>query len=188
MTFGELIKEAMDWVYAFWPVRVVHDWEQGVRCVFGNVRGRLTSTNGLFGTGLHIFWPIVSEILVDETNLEVVETDIQTVITDDDETVTFSLGIKFRINNLARMYTSIHDARETIYTEVCSVAGWCVSRMEYVMVAEDLCEHILRETKEQMGEWGIELISLSLINLNTAQPLRLITNRGQGIAELPEVA
>jgi regulator of protease activity HflC (stomatin/prohibitin superfamily) len=177
MSIGELVKQLLDWIYAFWPMRTIHDWEQGVRCLFGNARHRLTSTSGLRGTGLHFFWPWIGEIHVCDTNIEVVETDLQTQTSLDGQPVTFSMGLKYRIVNLKRMYQSIHDARETLYNEICSVAGWCAGQMEYEAIRHDLCEHVVRETKEQMGEWGIEVISLHLINMSAAQPLRLITNR-----------
>jgi hypothetical protein len=40
-----------------------------------------------------------------------------------------------------------------------------------------LCDRVAQKLKEQMGEWGIEIVSLSLINLTKAQPIRLITTR-----------
>ena len=48
-----------------------------------------------------------------------------------------------------------------------------------------MCQQVLLETKEQMRDWGIEVISLSPINLSEAKPLRLITNTR---APLPEPA
>jgi regulator of protease activity HflC (stomatin/prohibitin superfamily) len=144
VTIGELVKQVLDWIYAFWPMRTIHDWEQGVR----------------------------------DTNIEVVETDLQTHTSADGLPVTFSMGLKYRIANLKRMYQSIHDARETLYNEICSLAGWCAGQMEYEAIRHDLCEQVIHETKEQMGEWGIEVLSLHLINMSEAKPLRLIMNRG----------
>jgi regulator of protease activity HflC (stomatin/prohibitin superfamily) len=178
VTVGELLKQVLDWIYTFWPARLVHDWEQGVRCLFGRATTRLTSSNGVFGTGLHFFWPVVGRIITDETNIEVVETDLQTLTTRDGVPVTFSLGLKYRISNLVRMYKSIHDARETLYNEITAVAGSLVPQLEYEAVRDELCKLVIHETKEQMGEWGIEIISLNLINLCEAQPIRLIANRG----------
>lgn len=182
MTMGELLKEFAEWLYAFWPIRIVHDWEQGVRCRFGNATALLTSSNGLFGTGLHWFWPMIGEILAYETNIEVVETDLQTHTTADGAPVTFSMGLKYRIFDLKRMYQKIHDPQETLRNELCSVAGTCASRMNRESLPDRLCDQILLETKEQMGSWGIEVISLALMNLAEAQPVRLITN---GRAPLP---
>lgn len=177
MTLGELFKQVIDWIYAFWPLRTIHDWEQGVRCVFGNARSRLTSSNGIFGTGLHAFWPLAGEIVVCETNIEVIETELQTQTSLDDAPVTFSMGVKYRINNLVHMYQNIHDARDTLHNEICSAAGWCASQMDYDAIRYDLADHVIQETKEQMGEWGIEIVSLQLITLSRAKPIRLITNR-----------
>ncbi len=178
MTVSELVKQVLGWIYAFWPLRIIHDWEQGVRCLLGNARHRLTSSNGLLDTGLHFFWPVIGSIEVADTNIEVVETDLQTHTTLDGAPLTFSLGLKYRINDLARMYRNIHDARETLYNEISSVAGWCAGQLDYAAIRHDLCLHVVQETKEQLGEWGIEVLSLRLINMSQAQPLRLIMNRG----------
>jgi len=147
MTFGEFLKQAFEWLYQFWPVRIIHDWEQGVRCRFGNATSLLTSQNGLGDTGLHVFWPLVGEINLYETNIEVSETELQTHTTGDGVAVTISLGIKYRIFDLKRMYQSIHDPVETLGNELCSAVGKC------------------------------EIVSLSLINLTKARPIRLIVDR-----------
>ena len=78
MTFGEFLSQILDWLYRFWPMRIVHDWEQGVRCRFGNATSLLTSSNGIFDTGFHVFWPVIGEINIYETNIEVSETELQT--------------------------------------------------------------------------------------------------------------
>ncbi len=184
MTVGELIKQLIDWLWAFLPIRLVHDWEQGVRCYLGHADARLTSRNGIFGTGLHFCWPFLGQILVDETNIEVAETDLQTLVTLDKKSVTFSLGLKYRVANLKLMYQSIHDARETLFNEFSSIAGRCAVQLEYDAIRERLCEQVIQETKQQMGEWGIEVISLNLINMSEARPIRLIMNRGDSSAPI----
>lgn len=179
MTIGELLSQVIEWIYAFWPFRVVHDWEQGVRCLLGNATAQLTSENGISGTGLHWFWPGVGEIIVDETNIEVVETELQTILSIEDSPVTFSLGLKYRIDNLKRMYEQIHDPADTLCNEVASTAGYVVSHLEVASISDQLCDAVLLETKAQLGEWGIEVISLRLMNFSEAQPIRLIGNTRQ---------
>lgn len=176
MTLGELLKQAIDWIYAFWPLRIVHEWEQGVRCLFGNTRCRLTSRNGIYGTGLHWFVPGVGGIEVMETNIEVVETDLQTVLSAEKSPVTFSLGVKYRITNLRRMYQQIHDAKDTLVNEIASTAGYVASNMKVCTMADRMCDRVLHETKSDIEDWGIEIVSLRLMNFSEAQPIRLITN------------
>jgi len=179
MTIGEFLRQVVEWLYQFWPVRIVRDWEQGVRCRFGNATSLLTSKNGLWGTGLHAFWPLIGEINVDETNIEVSETELQTHTTLDGVSITFSLGVKYHIFDLKRMYVNIHDPVETLSNEICSAAGKCVVVMQSSEVSDRLCPRVLQEVKEQTGQWGIDLVSLSLINLTSARPLRLIMDHGR---------
>lgn len=179
MSFGEFLSQILEWLYRFWPMRIVHDWEQGVRCRFGNATSLLTSSNGIFETGFHVFWPVIGEINVYETNIEVSETELQTQTSRDGTPVTFSLGVKYRIFDLKRMYQSIHDPRETIQNEICSAAGRCIAVSEYAELSDRLCDRVMQEVKAQMGEWGIEISSISLINLTSAQPLRLILDRNR---------
>jgi regulator of protease activity HflC (stomatin/prohibitin superfamily) len=177
MTVGEFLKQVFEWLYQFWPIRIIHDWEQGVRCRLGNATSKLTSTNGVGGTGLHAFWPLVGEINVYETNIEVSETELQTHTTADGVQVTISVGVKYHIFDLKRMYQNIHDPVETLENEICCAVGDCVVDINFGALSSSLCDHVAQQLKEQMGEWGIEIVSLSLINLSNAQPIRLITTR-----------
>ena len=177
MTFGEFLRQLFEWLYRFWPARIVRDWEQGVRCRLGNATALLTSRNGVFGTGLHFFWPVLGEIAVYETNIEVTETALQTHTTLDGQTITFSLGVKYQIFDLKRMYLSIHDPIETLHNEICAAAGHCVLSTRESELADRLCERVTQRVKGQLEGWGIELVALSLINLTQARPLRLIMDR-----------
>lgn len=180
MTFGEFLREIFKWLYRFWPTRIIRDWEQGVRCRFGNATSLLTSTNGLFGTGFHVFWPIIGEIGVYETNIEVLETELQTHTTADGVPVTFSLAVKYRIFDLKRMYLSIHDPLETLGNEICATAGRCVASTLSAELSDRLCERVEQELKEEMDGWGIDVVSLSLINHSRARPIRLIMDHPRG--------
>jgi regulator of protease activity HflC (stomatin/prohibitin superfamily) len=185
MTLGEFLKQVLEWLYQFWPVRIIHDWEQGVRCRFGNALATLESHNGLFGTGLHVFWPIIGEINVYETNIEVSETELQTHTTADSVAVTISLGVKYRVFDLMRMYKNIHDPIETLGNEICAAAGKCIVDMDFAQLSGSLCDRIMLDIKEQMGEWGIEVVSISLINLTRARPIRLIVDRSSRLVPSP---
>ena len=37
MTLGEFLAKALQWIYEFWPLRVVNEWEQGVRVHAGKI-------------------------------------------------------------------------------------------------------------------------------------------------------
>ena len=83
MTFGEFLQAVVERIYEFWPFRIVSVWEQGVRMRSGNPTKLLTSRNGLFGSGVHGFVPLVGEIIVEDVNIRVIETGWQSLVTAD---------------------------------------------------------------------------------------------------------
>jgi regulator of protease activity HflC (stomatin/prohibitin superfamily) len=174
VSFGEFLKEALEWLYRFWPWRIVKDWEQGVRVRHGNATALLNSTNGLFKTGIHVFWPGIGEILVEETNVVTMETDLQTCTTKDGKAFTFSLGVKFKVKDLRAYYTKIHDADSTISEEARSAAGRACRELDLADCPEKLGDQTKDRAKRRMHGWGLELIDVVLINNTEAQVLRLI--------------
>ncbi|MEE9179850.1 MAG: SPFH domain-containing protein [Vicinamibacteria bacterium] len=176
MTLGELFKELIEWLYGLWPMRIVVDWEQGIRMLNGNARALLTSTNGWFGTGIHSFVPLLGDIISEEVNIEVTETDLQTHITLDKIDATFSLAIKYRIRDLKSLYLKVHDAHDTLQEEIRSAAGAVAAEMKYEDMAAGFGEAVATLAKKQMYGWGVDVMSVRLVNLTSAQTIRLITD------------
>ncbi len=183
MTLGELIREAADWIYGMWPMRIVQDWEQGIRVRHGNVTALLTSTNGLFKTGIHFFWPFIGEVITEEANVRVVETDFQTCVTKDGKDATFSLGIKYKIRDLKAMYLKIHEHGDTVNEEIRSSAGTIVPDMNFANMPRQLGDAVAERARQRMRGWGVELVAVSLVNLTAAQPFRLIFDSGSRSGE-----
>ena len=174
MTLGELLSAAGEWCYGLWPVRIIQDWEQGVRVFSGRATTLLTSTNGMFGSGIHFFVPLLGSVEVEETNICVVETDLQTVSTSDGKEATFSIGVKYRIRDLKATYTRIHDHEDTILEQVRASAGNAVSGLSWEEMPTKLGPAVESAVKSRVRGWGIEIIEASPINLIDAQAIRLI--------------
>ncbi len=186
MNLGELLFKILGWIYDFWPLRVINRWESGVRIWLGQTQKLLTHENGIFGTGLHWFIPLAGEIQARESNLEVLETSMQTH-TVLGQTVTFTLGVRFKISDMKRLYEEIHDPDATIMNELISLAGTAVSSMgeevedpeEFDLVEEiranliDLLEEAMAESLEA---WGIEVKEISLISLAEAPTYRVLAD------------
>ncbi len=174
MQLGEFLQRVFEWLYEFWPLRIVNDWEQGIRLRGGRITRVLTSKNGLFKTGLHVFWPMFGEIITENSAVDVNETPMQTHTTSDGTAVSFSLGIKYSIHDLGLLYLHVKDHHETILTEAQGCAGQLVAEMKYTELDEKLALTVYEYLNESLEEWGIELEDVTLINLTAAQALRLI--------------
>ena len=174
MTIAEILALLGERIYGLWPVRLVADWEQGVRIVFGNIKSTLTSTNGIGGRGVHFFWPFISMIITEDCNIVVVETALQTVSTKDAKEATFSMGVKYRIRDLKLVYAKIHDQEETVLEQVRSTAGLVARSIRWEELPDKFGPTVEAEVKKKMHGWGIEIIEISPINLIDAQAIRLI--------------
>ena len=175
MSFGELIRELLTHLYGLWPLRIVRDWEQGVRLRLGNATASLNSANGLFKTGLHAFWPVLGEIIGQSTNIQTPETDRQDLETVDGKRVSFSLAVRYRVRDLRLLYLKIHDQDDTVLEEVRSAAAYVAQRgLLNQVTGSDFGENVLAQVKKQTHGWGLEFLSVTPVNMTTAQQLRLI--------------
>lgn len=171
---GDFLTQAVEWVYEWWPIRIVSDWEQGVRMRAGNATALLTASNGLWGTGVHFFWPRLGEIIIQDTNLEVLETDLQSVEDAEGVVWTFSLGVMFKVRDLKALVLKVHDHQQSIVETLRSTGGRACAYLATEDVAEHLGEETLRRVRRATHGWGLEVRAVRPINMCRAQALRLI--------------
>ncbi len=172
MTLGELLKLALDWVWGLWPLRIVHAWESGVRIWLGR-------PVALLGAGIHWYVPLLGSLEVECTNTMTGETEFQTH-TVGEETVSWTMGIRYHIHNAQLLYEQIHDYDSTIENEVLRVAGGIVEEFgetDWALVDEvrnDLCARVHEQAGEVLSEWGVTLEAVSLITCCTAPVVRVL--------------
>lgn len=176
MTLGEFFREILEHLYGLWPIRIVLDWEQGVRIRHGNAKKLLTSTNGLFKTGIHFFWPVLGDMIKQETNIETPETGRQDLTTADGKLVSFSLAVRYKVHDLRAFYLKLHDQDSTVLEEARSAAAEVTRQLSLAEVqGAEFGGKVLEQLKKQTRGWGLDFISVSPVNMTTAPQLRLIT-------------
>lgn len=182
MTVGEFLGKMIERIWDFWPLRIVTQWEQGVRVTLGHAEGPLTATNGFWGTGLHAFWPGAGMLLTEETNIEVSETPTQTVTTADGEALTFALAVSFHITDLCRLYLNVHDYQDALPTQMQAAAGEIAGQLYWDPEGEEqpsvelLPEMTKKRLDEQFTRWGVEILEISPTNVSVSPTLRLISD------------
>lgn len=179
MNFSELISQLVDKIVGLWPVRIIFDWEQGIRLHNGAITALLTSSNGLFGTGIHLFWPVIGDILTEDANIRVVETDIQTVTTKDGSPATVSIGIKYKIKDLQAVLLKVNEYEDTVLELARSTVGVIVPTLQWDELVDKLGAAVESSVKKRMYGWGIEVLEVAPINLTNAPAIRLIQDSGE---------
>ena len=164
---SDLLQRLWEILLEFLPLRIVRDWESGVRLAGGRVvEPTLTSENGLWGTGVHWFWPFYGEILTAASVDDVLETDTQTV-----GGITFTLGVRYRIRDLSLLYRTVRDQDDSLADAVRGAAADCVR----AGVPLDGPE-VLKAARKAVWGWGLELKDIRPITHTEAQTLRILTD------------
>jgi regulator of protease activity HflC (stomatin/prohibitin superfamily) len=176
MTLGELLSKAAGWVYDFWPLRIVRQWEQGIRIYAGTVTKSLDSQNG-FGwfPGLHWFVPMLGEVRIHECNWEVVETLPQTIVSADGRLVTVQYAITYRVRDLKQYYISIQNQDDTILGAVRASAGAIMPTLTWESMGA-LSDAMLASVQKRVRGWGLEVKEVVPTTLLHSQALRLISD------------
>jgi regulator of protease activity HflC (stomatin/prohibitin superfamily) len=174
---GDAIRYLLDLALEWWPVRIVREWEQGIRLTSGAIGAEvLTFSNGPTPglRGLHFFWPKLGEVIVHECNWEVAETTLQTLVTRDGRAVTVGFAVQFRISDLRLFYKSVHDHEATVLEAVRGAAGATVPTMDWEGLSGALAAAMLAATKSSVRGWGLEVKYVVPTTLVDARPIRLI--------------
>jgi regulator of protease activity HflC (stomatin/prohibitin superfamily) len=179
-SLADFLEKIADRIGGLFPVRVIREWEQGVRLFAGRIdRRSLTHANGLRGTGVHFFWPLLGEVVVHQTNIDVVEAPPQTSwFPETGEEGTYSLAIRYRVHDAAALYAKVYDD-ETSLVETCRSAASVVAQRvgnlrEFAVQGPGTDGLIAKEARAQMHGWGVEILRVQLVNLTRASVVRLI--------------
>lgn len=175
MTLSDFLTKAVDWIYDFWPLRIVREWELGIRLQSGSIVKQLDAGNGIRKSGVHWFIPRLGEIIVHECNLEVVETEPQTIETADGYSVTVQWAVTYCITDLINYYVSIQNQDDTVLGAVRAAAGEIIPTLAWETRA-DWARLMMEAIGEQSVNWGLDVKAVKPTTLVRAQTLRLLTD------------
>lgn len=189
---GDFLESVFEWLYEFWPVRVVDEGTQGVKYRLGVIQHpALTHENGWWRTGLHFFRPLADEIHTRATNVEVEELDWQTLRLASGVECTAAFSHRYRILELDKTYAkvvsgsgSINDATRTAIAKAAFAKCRTINDVARKLPGPKGAAAV--EARKQMRGWGVDLIETNVISLTAAKSLRLIVDPIGGAGEEAE--
>lgn len=165
------------------PYEIICEWEQGVKTKWGKIVKTCKHTNGVRGTGLHFYWPIIGGLDTHDCNLSTMQSDDQTLTTSDGETVVVAMTLAYRITDAGRFYRWIHDQDETIQNVIESAVGRAVPKLNWWKtnkrkdwgLVENLVDMVTEEITPKLRKWGVEPVDLATHTMVKCRTYRLIT-------------
>jgi hypothetical protein len=152
-----------------WWVTVT-PWEQAIRV-------RLGKRVVLLGPGIHVRLPVVDRIYRQSVRRRASSLPAQTLVTRDGRPLTVAVMVGYRINDLLRLYETLHHAEATIANTVLGAVG------EFVVTHDsDECGPAAlgaaAGASADLERYGIADVSVTVNSFAFVRTYRLITGEG----------
>src|SRR4051812_41059319 len=99
---GDFLQKLFEFIREFWPFSIIHSYEQGVKFRFGDDIAELNH-------GVWFRWPFLEEIHEVSVAEQTKNLLTQSLTTADNESISFSVNIVYKIGSARKMYVSVHD-------------------------------------------------------------------------------
>lgn len=160
----------IDWlqsiVRSIRPWVTVNPWEQGVRV-------RLGKHVTLLGAGVHLKLPGLDTVAVLPTRVRVITVPMQSVMSKDDRPVSVGIAIQYQIEDVERVFRSVHNPESTLAYWVQGVIGEEVRLLN----AQDVTPEALQaavEARMNVSEMGLGSFRVFISDLVLVRTFRLI--------------
>lgn len=158
------------WLYKeFWPVRIVHSYQQGVRFHNGEDKA-------LLKTGIHFFWPATGSIEIECVVEDVANLTPQTLTTADEVTITIDGSVAYKIVNIRKWFTQVTDFHQSLNGKCERHLARVVRNEKFkdLVSSQDLIEENLRkEISAAVENWGVKILDVGLTSFSKTPAYRI---------------
>lgn len=159
------------WFSEFVPRwEIIRTTERGVKWV----RGKKVK---VLKPGIRWWWPVVTDIEIEEVVRQTLYIEPQTLMTDDGEAVIASGVVVFRITDIQKYLVENYDAAEAII----EVAGAAMRKVIIGKTLEaiqkgraDIDNALSKETQKLLQAFGVEVEYMRLVSFSKARILNIV--------------
>jgi len=145
---------------------IVQPWELGIRVRLGKKIKKLNK-------GIYFKIPYIDSVYTQEVRIRVVTMPVQTVMTLDEKTVTFSAVIGYNIEDIEKLYQTLYHPEQTIINIAMSESTEYVSKSNLKNISFDNIEKNII-TKINSESYGLNISYYKLTNFAAVRTYRLI--------------
>lgn len=182
MGFLEVLSQFFNFIISFLPrYTIVKTTHAGVKFVRGNNVVELNSSNGIYfpvfsrsrlidfqKSGIHIYWPIVTEVIQVPIKRQTTKLDKQILTTKDNQTILVAGIVVYEVDDVTKLLTETWDYDDTIkdYATVCiqkTITTNNFSDIQNINLNEEL--------RKNLKPFGIKVIRVNLCDCATGRAL-----------------
>lgn len=176
--FDRLIQFVIDFIdlFRFWVV--IDCFEVGVVLTLGRHTRTIDSTNGLFGTGLHLVAPFcIEKTLVDQIVPGTRDLQPQSLVTSDGVQSVISVSLTTQIVDVSAFLLKYDDMDSLLKNCVVGIVSKYIQSHTWdELCSADLANDLLKAVRKRAHRWGVYVDDLQINDFTKARSLRLWVN------------
>lgn len=145
---------------------IIAPWEQGIRVRFGKWVKKLDS-------GTHFKIPIFDRFYVQSVRLRITGLSKQTMTTLDGKTITMCGNVGYCIEDIVKLYNTIHHAEDTIHSMAKGAIAQYVSQHNIDECTPGIIEQKASD-KLDLKKYGIDCGRIYIVEFAVVPTIRLI--------------
>ncbi len=164
----------VEWLGKLIPrILIIRHTHAGVKFVWGSRVKRM-------GPGVHIYWPVVTEIEVYPTARQTHNMVTQTLTTKDGQSVVVGIVVIYEINDIVAALSNNWDVGDTLsdvpqMAVVKVVNGWNYADLRAELTGKVEAE-LTRETKHKLKSFGVKVERCGITDFSPCRVTRLIND------------
>lgn len=136
----------------------------------------LRTDNGLFGSGIHIYWPLVSEYEIVPVKRQTTNLQPQYLTTKDQKTIGVSGILVYEISDVTKLLTECYDYEDTIRDLSLAAVKEVIVQHEFSHLRDNgkaIDLELGRTLRAQLKMFGVKTIRFTLSDFSQCQVMAL---------------
>jgi len=170
---GELFRSLLKVVPRLVLVRSTH---AGVKFRYGTKVLRMDSTNGIFKSGLHFVWPLVTEHEIIPVVRQAIELPAQYLTTKDGATIAVSGTLVFEVSDIVKAMTETSDFEDDMSTIAAAHIKKTLMKFTFEEIkvnSEEVDKRLTREMRSALRFAGVRVLEVCLSDFSKTRVLSL---------------
>ncbi len=165
MNIIQQVQEFLRSIFQWWVM--ITPWQQGIRV-------RLGKRTKLLGPGVHMKYPVIDVVYMQPIRVRAQHIGSQTITTKDKKTVSLASALQYKIDDLLRLYSTLHNAHDTIEQIIHGHIATFVRETELEEINAAALESYIADSLD-LKQYGLELVRFKLTNFAAVRTYRFIS-------------
>lgn len=171
---GDFLRQLLDYVHAWWPVRIIDAGNQGVLYL-------QTGRARTLAPGWHLFIPKLQRIEEVGCQYQNQDCGLQSLTTKDGKEVTISLNVGYSISDAALLWITFQHFDSSLVNMARGHAAEIMAESDWEEIARDpqsFGNEILEALQEDVGPAVVAIEDVTADQLSRAKTFRLLQSQG----------